>query len=767
MIKPEKIISCSIQENSLMAVCKKGSIYLTPYADNIIHFRYNPSGNNEETTKAGKNCGYKSSVMWGIEAQPDSNIHYDFSKNNSQISYSISCIRAVFNENKSISFINKSDKEMLALIDYFMEPAVVLGENTYHIHAEFSASEDEKFFGLGQHQDGKLNLGGREQIMWHDYSHKDGEIVAVPFMVTNKGYGILFDNPSRMRVTPGVEGRTSWQAEVGEEISFFLITGEQADDIYKGFRLLTGITPLPPRKGLGFIQCKQRYASQKELLEVASSYRERGYPCDIFVVDWFHWKILGDLSLDTEFWPDSVKMNKQLEDMGYETMISCWPRFMKESDYYNYIEEKGWFMKDAQGNTVYGTPDDERGALIDTTSPECGKWYFETIKRNYGDLGYKYYWTDEDEPDISPHESFLYAGTGARVHNIYPLTHTKCIYEGHRKSFSHRCLTLSRAAYPGAQKYGTTFWSSDIFPEWDVLKRQIPTALNFCASGMPYWSSDIGGWQALPDENMEEDYSSLLLQTSSEGNGIVTRKNYAELYIRWFQFGVFCPTFRTHGTRKENEIWSYGEEAEKILAKYLRLRYRLMPYIYSLAYQVNQTGAPMMRALWMDFSDKICADIEDEFMFGSSILVAPVTEQGASSRQVYFPKDCDWYDFWSGKKLKGGQTVTAQAPVDTLPLFVKEGSILPVGEVLLNSGREQKYIEIHVYPGKNVSFPLYSDDGKTYCYEKGDYSLVNLIWDEKEQILSKEEVHTCEGLIEKKYTVNIHDGIEKEEKWKI
>ncbi|MCM1134478.1 MAG: DUF5110 domain-containing protein [Clostridium sp.] len=767
MVKPEKIISCAMEENRLTAVCNQGVIRLIPYADNVLHFIYSPSFNSK-AENLQETCKFKELDMWGIEARPDLGISSSCSDDSSGTYFSIPGLKAVLSEDTAITFMDASGKELVKLLDYALEPAVILGESTYHIQADFSASENEKYFGLGQHQDGMLNLGGREQILWHDYSHKGGEIVAVPFLITNRGYGIVFDNPSRIKVFPGMDGHTLWQAEVGEEISFFIIIGEKTDEIYRGFRLLTGITPLPPRKGLGFIQCKQRYASQQELMEVASTYKEKEYPCDIFVVDWFHWKVLGDLSLDTTFWPDSAEMNRKLEEMGYDTMISCWPRFMKESNNYDYLEQRGWFMKDSQDNTVYGTPEDQRGALIDTTNPECGKWYFETIKKNYGDLGYKYYWTDEDEPDISPHESFLYAGMGARVHNIYPLTHTKCIYEGHRDSFSHRCLILSRAAYLGAQKYGTTFWSSDIFPEWNVLKRQIPTALNFCASGMAYWSSDIGGWQALPDEDAQEDYSSLLLQTSSEGNRAVTRKNYAELYVRWFQFGIFCPTFRTHGTRKGNELWSYGEEAEKILAKYLRLRYKLLPYIYSLAYQVTETGAPMMRGLWMDFSEEKCAEISDEFMFGPSLLAAPVTEQGAASRKVYLPAGHDWYDFWTGEKLSGGQTITVKAPIDILPLFVKAGSLLPMGEVLSNSESEQREIEIHIYPGTDASFPLYSDDGKTYAYEKGEYSLVNLLWNEEKQELSRENVHTCGSLCEKRYTVTVHDAMmERKEEWKI
>lgn len=489
-------------------------------------------------------------------------------------------------------------------------------------------------------------------------------------------------------------------------------------------------------------------------IKVAKTYYEKKYPCDIFVVDWFHWKVLGDMDLDEKDWPDSAQMNRDLEDMGYETMISCWPRFMKESRCYDFLEEKGWFMQDAEGRTVYGTPEDQRGALIDTTDPECGKWYFETIRKNYGEKGYKYWWTDEDEPDISPHESFLSAGTGARVHNIYPLTHTKCIYEGHRASLPYRCLTLSRSAYLGAQKYGTTFWSSDIFPEWDVLKRQVPTALNFCASGMPYWSSDIGGWQALPDEDVEEDYSSLLIGTQSAEQEPVTKRNYTELYIRWFQFGVFCPTFRTHGTRRHNEVWSYGEAAEEILVKYLKLRYRLMPYIYSLAYATAQTGAPFMRALWMDFQDERSVMTEDEFMFGPALLIAPVTEKGAAARMVYLPEGEDWYDFWTGEKHAGGQRIEAQAPIDKIPVYVKAGSILPMGEEIANNKESQKNINVQVYPGKDAEFLLYSDDGSSYDYEKGAFLLTKLVWIGRERRLSVEEVHPFPGE-EKNITITV------------
>lgn len=743
MITPARILQYQLQGNMLQATCQNGTLCITPYADNILHIAYYPG----EPVPA---------PMWGIVASPDEKINVSLSENAESLLFALPGITAQICRNTgAVTFTDGAGKILTSLTNYALEPAQVLGEDTHHVHMTFSAEPSEKFYGLGQHQDGKLDLAGREHVMWHDYSHKGGEIVAVPYLISGKKYGILLDNPSRSKIRPGISGKTEWDAEVGDAVSFFLIAGRQTDDLYTAYRLLSGTTPLPPRRGLGFIQCKQRYASQEELMEVANTYHEKGYPCDLLIVDWFHWKVLGDMSVDPAFWPDSAEMNRRLEEMGYETMISCWPRFMKESQYYDHLEENGWFMKDADGKTVYGTPEDQRGALIDTTNPECGTWYFDTIRKNYGDLGYKYWWTDEDEPDISPHESFLHAGTGARVHNIYPLTHTQCIYEGHRKYMPHRCLTLSRAAWTGAQKYGTTFWSSDIFPEWDVLKRQIPTALNFCASGMPYWSSDIGGWQALPDEESNEDYSSLLLSTESEGKGAVTKKNYTELYIRWFQFGAFCPTFRTHGTRRTNEVWSYGEEAEKILVKYLKLRYRLMPYIYSLAHQSTETGAPFMRALWMDFEDPACADIDDEFLFGPALLIAPVVEQGAVSRSVYLPAGCQWYDFYTNEILEGGQTITADAPIDKLPIYVKAGSIIPMGEEVPNVGRAQTQIEAVIYPGADATFQLYSDDGKSYEYENGEYTLIELKWDDEKEKFTAETIQNCDKLEEMKISAHI------------
>jgi alpha-D-xyloside xylohydrolase len=310
---------------------------------------------------------------------------------------------------------------------------------------------------------------------------------------------------------------------------------------------------------------------------------------------------------------------------------------------------------------------------------------------------------------------------------VYPLFHTAALYNGFRRDVKTRALILSRDAYLGAQHNGAIFWSSDISPNWDTLKRQVPTGINFTASGMPYWSTDIGGWQYLPSTHIPDHPP--LLDPSDARDNVGHYDDYPELYVRWFQYGAFQPNFRSHGSRNHNEVWSYGKQAEPILEKYLRLRYELMPYIYSLGYRAHETGAPFMRGLFMDFpSDSRVADIGDEYMFGPALLVAPVTAQGATSRSVYLPAGTDWYNFWTNERLHGGQTIVASAPIETIPLFVRAGSILPLGEPVESTNEQQKIAKLRVYPGADGDFVLYQDDGTTYAYEEGKRDLTQLHW---------------------------------------
>jgi alpha-glucosidase/alpha-D-xyloside xylohydrolase len=327
----------------------------------------------------------------------------------------------------------------------------------------------------------------------------------------------------------------------------------------------------------------------------------------------------------------------------------------------------------------------------------------------------------------------FFVGSGPRYYNIYPLVHTALAYEGSRRDFgdSRRVLSLARAAYLGAQRNGTVFWSSDIYSTWDMLKRSIPAGLNFTASGMPYWDTDIAGFFSPSLPASYRPQHTPLVDPSDVLGTVGNYLDYPELFVRWFQWGTFQPVMRAHGERNHNEVWSYGKQAEPILEKYLRLRYQLLPYSYSLAYGSYQTGAPFMRALFMDFpGDPNVADIPDEYMFGPAFLVAPVTEQGATHRKVYLPAGCDWYNYWTNERIKGGQTITADAPIDTLPLFVRAGSIVPLGSAILSTTEQQAIASVRVYPGANASFTLYFDDGKSYSYEKGVSSITRLSWND-------------------------------------
>ncbi len=605
----------------------------------------------------------------------------------------------------------------------------------YEVGASFAAPKDEHYYGLGQNQEGFFDRRGRVVHCEHDYNAPGGQSVCVPFVVTNKGYGIVWDNPSKTRVAFAIGDSTTWTSQVGQRVSFFVIAGKSFDEIYAGYRTLTGDVPMLPKSAYGYIQCKQRYSSQAELMAVAHGYRDRHLPIDDLVIDWFHYTKMGEMDMDPAKWPDPVAMNKELHAMNFHTMISVWPRFVPEDRYYKTVLDHGWFEALADGTPTNGLPYDRAGSDIDTTNPDAAKWYWSVIRENYVAKGFDAFWADETEPDIPPTGSYWKIGPGTEFFNVYPLFHTAAFYNGMRKDMHERALILARDSYLGAQHNGTIFWSSDISPTWDVLKRQVPTGINFVASGMPYWSTDIGGWQYLPGYHKPE--RPVLIDPSDARAEVGHYDDYPELYVRWFEYGAFQPNFRSHGSRPENEVWSYGKQAEPILAKYLSLRYQLMPYIYSLGHHAEATGAPFMRGLFMDFGDDPrTADIGDEYMFGPALLVAPVTDQGMTTRAVYLPAGTDWYNFWTNERLHGGQTVQVSAPIDTLPLFVRAGSILPLGTAVESTNDAQKIASLRVYPGADGDFDLYRDDGNTYAYEHGAFELAHLHWNDATHKLS-------------------------------
>ncbi len=618
----------------------------------------------------------------------------------------------------------------------------------YTVGATFASPDDEHYYGLGQNHEGFLDHRGHAVRCWNDYLATAGPSFCVPFMVTNKGYGLLWDNPSRTTIEPGFNEETRWKSEVGERVTFFVIAGNTSDEIYAGYRLLTGPAPMLPKAAYGYIQCKQRYASQDELLAVAKGYRDRHLPADVLVVDWFYYTKMGQMDLEPKYWPDPKAMNQKLHDMGFQTMISVWPRFVPEDRYYAELKEKGWFIHLADGTPIDGLPYDRAGSDIDTTNPDAAKWYWNTIRDNILSQGFDSLWADETEPDLPPDGAYLHVGPGTQYFNVYPLFHVGALYDGFRRDEpAKRALILSRDAYLGEQSKGAIVWSSDISPTWDTLRRQISTGLDVTASGIPYWSNDTGGWQYLPA--VHKPAHKPLLDPEDARETVGGYDDYPELYTRWFQYAAFLPIFRTHGSRPANEVWSYGRQAEPILEKYLRLRYELMPYIYSLGYRTWKTGAPIMRALPLDFPDDAkVVDNRDEYMLGPAFLVAPVTEQGATSREVYLPAGTDWYNWWTGERLKGGQTIKATAPIDTIPLFVRAGSIVPLGSVVESTRDKQIIVKIRVFPGADADFSLFDDDGTTYAYENGGGTVTRLHWDEAAHRLTRNGSAVESALVE-------------------
>ncbi|MDQ2840464.1 MAG: DUF5110 domain-containing protein [Acidobacteriota bacterium] len=633
------------------------------------------------------------------------------------------------------------------------------GPKGYRVAAMFDSPADEHYYGLGQQQKGWMDLRDHQIRCWHDYSAIGGEDVCVPFMVSSRGYGLVWDNPSKTTVELGFNGHNAWSSEVGDRVSYFVIAGKTSDEIYEGYRLLTGVTHMLPRAVYGYIQSKAIYPTQEQVLDVAKEYREKKLPLDVMVVDFLNMTKQGDLDLDPKRWPDPGAMNRELHAMDVRTLLSVWPHFAPGTQFYDMLRNKGWLVHTPDGRPDSGSFNDAIGPNIDTTNPAAAKWFWEEIRDRYvRPYDFDYIWLDETEPDVDPAKDMFSIGSGTRFYNAYPLFHTASVYEGFRRDFgdSRRVMILARAAYLGAQRNGTVFWSSDVISTWDMLKRSIPAGLNFTATGLPYWDTDIAGFFS-PVRTADDHAAHKPLIDGSDVRGTIGNdEDYPELFVRWFEWGAFQPVMRAHGERNHNEVWSYGKQAEPILAKFLKLRYQLLPYTYSVAYRSYQTGAPYMRALFMDFpADPNTADIPDEYMYGPAFLVAPVTEQGATHRRVYLPAGCDWYNYWTNARLHGGQTIVVDAPIDILPLFVRAGSIVPLGSEVESAQQPQTIKSLRIYAGANGSFALFQDDGTTYGYEKGDGSVTNLTWNEAAHQLKHEAASGPNGLDKSVVTVVI------------
>jgi alpha-D-xyloside xylohydrolase len=595
-------------------------------------------------------------------------------------------------------------------------PVTVNGEQTYRSEAFFNIyGSREGLYGLGQQQAGVWNHRGNVVDLSQDNSH-----IAVPFLVSSNGYGIFWHSAARSRMNNRFANYLYLSAEVADEVDYYFIYGPDLDRVVAGYRELTGDAPLFGKWAYGFWQCKNRYQTQEEILGVARKYRELKIPVDNIVQDWFWWNRKGEHVFNAKF-PDPKAMVDELHRNNFHLMISVWPFFEPGSAEYAYMEKRGWFVDKFKYDKLPYHADGM--AVYDATNPEARTYYWDLMDKGLFRLGVDAWWLDTTEPETEGQEDnillnhTLSMGSGNRYVNLFSLLTTGAVYDGQRAASSDkRVYILSRSAFAGAQRNAVTAWSGDINSDWFSFRRQIPAGLNFSVSGLPYWTSDIGGF----------------LFGSSQKDPA-----YRELFTRWFQYGAFCPIFRVHGSRDENEIWSYGPDAQKVLVAFDRLRYRMLPYIYSLAWKTTSERYTPMRPLVMDFrGDTRAMDIGDQYMFGPAFLVSPVTEPAATTRHMYVPKGA-WFDFWTGAPQSGGVAIDARAPIDIMPLFVRAGSIVPFGPDLeWASQKPADPIELRVFRGADGAFTLYEDEGDTYNYEKGRYATVPITWNESTQTLT-------------------------------
>ena len=549
----------------------------------------------------------------------------------------------------------------------------VMGSCDYELTARFEAYDDEKIFGMGQYQEKHLDKKGA--IL--ELAQRNSQ-ASVPFYVSSRGYGFLWNNPAIGTATFGTN-KTEWYAKRTKKLDYFITAGDTPAEIELHYSAAEGRTPMMPEFGLGYWQCKLRYRTQEEILAVAREHKRRGLPMDAIVVDFFHWTMQGDFKFEKRDWPDPDAMVKELKDMGIETVVSVWPTVDERSENFWEMNGKGYLVHSDRGNGLHMTWMGNT-VFYDATHPGARKFVWEKCKENYYKKGIRIFWLDEAEPEYGPYDfdnTRYYIGPALQCSNIYPAMYAKGFYDGLKESGEKEIMSLVRCAWAGSQKYGVLTWSGDIYSSFRAMREQLQAGLNMGMAGIPWWTSDIGGFVG----------------------GNIEDEDFRELLVRWFAWGAFCPVFRMHGERspwyereqefidnvrqltsgQDNEVWSFGEDNYEILKKYLFVRENMRPYIRECMRAASETGAPVMRPLFFDFpEDKKCWETEDVYMFGPDVLVAPVMELGARERTLYLPKGAEWKDAVSGNLYEGGRTVTVDAPLSVIPVFVRDGKDIKI-----------------------------------------------------------------------------------------
>lgn len=613
-------------------------------------------------------------------------------------------------ERENLSFQTAGGDDLLregSSLPRTYEPVELNGERTFRVTDRFTPVALEAFYGLGQHQSGMFNYRGATVELGQNNTD-----VAIPFLVSSRGYALMWNTGALTYVDNRFPLELTFTSIAGKSVDYYFIYGPEIDTIIHEYRSMTGHTPMLPKWAYGLFQSKDRYDSLDEILQIAQRYRQEHIPLDAIVQDWFWWRKEGDPEFNANY-HDVAKDLETLHQENVHTMISVWGLLDADSETYRILDAKHLLIPGAH--------------VYDPSSPEARDLYWERLPGKLLAQGWDAFWLDSAEPEeYWPHmgdailrNKQIAIGNGAEYTNIFPLLHTLGVQD-HWKATTDRkrVFLLTRSAFLGQQRVGATVWSGDVYSTYWGLSHQIPAGLNFALSGYPYWTTDIGGYWPPVKGSLDEPPDQ-------------------ELYARWYEYGAFCPIFRTHGHRRHNEPWTY-DQVEPILVQYDKLRYRLMPYIYSLAWKVTSEDYTIQRPLVMDWrTDPKTWNVGDQFMFGPAILVNPVLKADATHRSVYLPAAPCWYDFWSGKSLNGGQEIEADAPLDRMPLFVLAGSIVPMGpEIEYASKNPAGSIEIRIYRGADGKFDLYEDAGDSYDYEKGQHSLIPLRWDDRDSTLT-------------------------------
>ncbi|SDD36339.1 alpha-D-xyloside xylohydrolase [Mucilaginibacter pineti] len=637
----------------------------------------------------------------------------------------------------AISYLTKDGTVILSedkTTNKAMQPATIAGINTYNCTTQFNSPADEGLFGLGCHPLDSLSINykGRNQDMAIKYLTG-----AIPVLLSTKGYGLMWDNYAASNFYGAEDNNTKFKyvSESGRQVDYYFFYGPNFDHIIDLYRTATGKAPMFAKWAFGLFQSQDRYLSQDEIITVKNNYRNNNIPVDVIVQDWYYWDPfpIGSHIMNPARYPNPKAMVDELHKANIHGMISIWPVLGKGTPNFNALQKMGGLTDITWDNVVTHTFD----TYYDAHNPAARALYWQqardSIVKRYG---WDAWWVDQCEPDNgllldARRQSNFFIGKGIDYFNTYSLQHSKGIYEGWRRDIpGKRAFFLIRQSFAGEQRNAATLWSSDISCTFDAFKRQVPQGINACASGIPYWTSDIGGYHlnwAAPTWSKPEN---------------------RELFTRWFQFGAFSPIFRIHG-KGERALFSnnWDDKTKAILLKYDQLRYRLLPYIYSLAGRVTLNNYTIMRSLAFDFrNDEKVYNIPDQYMFGPALMVNPVTEQlytganasaGKTTRDVYLPKSTKWYDFWTGQRYNGGQSIAANAPIETMPLYVKAGAIIPMGPVMqYATEKPDNTIELRIYPGANGGFVYYDDENDNYNYENGKYATFTLNWNDAHRQLS-------------------------------